>query len=150
MASSTDSAIKQRDKSFTLDLNAEALDAIIQRDLGFTHLLKSDTELFDQTELGFTSTRPDQHPTVELYDKRFTLPLRAKLLESLHSHRRLDQHMIDITSICMSRLAVEPAECIVKVGTVEVPLHPPTMFNLLRLKEALVEKHKSMSLILKF
>jgi hypothetical protein len=58
--------------------------------------------------------------------------------------------MRDFTTLCMSRLVVEPTEVVIKIGIVEVPLHPPTMFNVCRLREALAEKHKSMSILMKF
>lgn len=150
MASFEYDVTKQRDKKFILDLNAGTSDVVLPRDLGFTHILNGDTSKFDQLELGFIPTRTAKLPAVELYDKGQAIPFRAKLLRSLHSPLRMDQHMNDFTSLCMSRLVVEPAECVFKVGAVEVPLHPPTMFNIYRIREALLEKHKSMSIILKF
>ncbi len=148
------SSVQLCEKKFIQPLKAELIhkhdDVITQRDAGFTFNLNVETSEFDQNELGLTLTQPDKLAPVKLYEKRFTLPLRAKLIHSLNSERRLDEHMRDLTSICMARLIVEPAECVIKIGKVEVPLHPPTEYNLLRLREAFVIKHKSMSLILKF
>jgi hypothetical protein len=152
MALSIHDVIKQKDKRFTLDSNAETSEVgfFLQKDLGFTHFSDVDTSMFDQTELGVTNTRHGKLPVVELYDKGSSRPFKAKLLGSLHSSISKEQHMRDFTTLCMSRLVVEPTEVVIKIGIVEVPLHPPTMFNVCRLREALVEKHKSMSILMKF